>query len=82
MDTNIDWSAVRADLDSTEWEYDRESHQFERRSFLGTCFGLTPSGKYYTPWANGNVDPCPACGGSGQRRLKVKRRVMKKWRHA
>lgn len=24
-------------------------------AFVGTVFNLTPSGKYYTPWANSNV---------------------------
>ena len=33
--------------------------------FVGTVFGLTPSGKYYTPWANSNVEPCPRCKGEG-----------------
>ena len=33
--------------------------------FLGTVFSLTPSGKFYTPWANGNVEDCPRCHGSG-----------------
>ena len=33
--------------------------------FLGTVFALTPSGKYYPPWANSNVDPCPRCKGTG-----------------
>ncbi len=25
-------------------------------AFIGTAFALAPSGKYYTPWANSNVD--------------------------
>ena len=33
--------------------------------FLGTVMSLTPSGKFYTPWACSNVYPCPMCGGSG-----------------
>lgn len=36
------------------------------RVFLGTVFNLYPSGKYYTPYANGNVTLCPACNGSGK----------------
>ena len=27
-----------------------------KSTFLGTVFALCPSGKYYTPWANSNVD--------------------------
>ena len=37
---------------------------------LGTVFSLTPSGKYYTPFANGNVEPCHACQGHGTRQDK------------
>lgn len=33
--------------------------------YLGTVFGLTPSGKIYTPWANSNVKLCPRCRGAG-----------------
>ena len=36
------------------------------QAFLGTVFGLYPSGKYYQPWACSNVDPCPSCKGSGK----------------
>lgn len=28
--------------------------------FLGTVFALTPSGKFYTPWASGNITPVEA----------------------
>jgi len=34
--------------------------------YLGTVFALTPSGKYYTPYANSNVEDCPRCHGTGQ----------------
>jgi hypothetical protein len=37
------------------------------RLYLGTVFTLTPSGKYYMPWASGNVAPCPRCKGTGDR---------------
>lgn len=33
--------------------------------FLGTVMDLTPSGKYYTPFANSNIEKCPRCNGSG-----------------
>jgi hypothetical protein len=33
--------------------------------FLGTVFSLTPSGKFYTPFANSNVDTCKRCQGIG-----------------
>lgn len=34
-------------------------------TFLGTVFSVMPSGKYYMPWANSNVDLCPRCKGNG-----------------
>ena len=34
-------------------------------AFLGTVFNLTPSGKYYQPFACSNVEPCETCAGSG-----------------
>jgi hypothetical protein len=33
--------------------------------FVGTVFNLTPSGKYYQPFACSNVKPCPRCKGAG-----------------
>jgi hypothetical protein len=35
-------------------------------AFLGTVLALMPSGKYYTPWACSNVEPCPRCKGTGK----------------
>jgi hypothetical protein len=77
--TGVDWDAVRASLDGEPWE-EVEPGRWERRVFLGTVFRLYPSGKYYTPWANSNVDPCPHCGGRGfvPARHQTRRR-MKKW---
>lgn len=34
--------------------------------YLGSCFSILPSGKYYTPFANSNVDLCKLCGGTGR----------------
>jgi hypothetical protein len=75
--TGIDWAGVKADLESQEWETVERDRQ-ERSVFLGTVFRLYPSRKYYTPWANSNLEPCPACKGSGEVPL-AKRRVWKKW---
>jgi len=36
-----------------------------RSNYMGTVFSLTPSGKYYMPWACSNVSPCPRCKGKG-----------------
>ena len=33
--------------------------------YLGSCFDLQYSGKYYTPYACSNVDHCEYCNGSG-----------------
>lgn len=40
-------------------EYENEDGRFES-AFLGTCFSLTPSGKYYMPWACSNVTEAEA----------------------
>lgn len=34
--------------------------------YLGSCFSILPSGKYYTPFANSNVDLCELRGGTGR----------------
>ncbi len=60
-----------------------EGGEIEFQIFLGTVFAFYPSGKYYTPWATGNLDPCPACGGKGEmRRTAAQRRRWKKWSNA
>ena len=38
----------------------------EGYALLGTVFALTPSGKFYAPWACSNVRGCRRCGGSGE----------------
>ena len=40
-------------------------HEPQGAVYLGDLCSIFPSGKYYTPWANGNVSPCPECGGTG-----------------
>lgn len=34
-------------------------------AYLGTVMGMMPSGKYYQPFACGNVKPCQHCRGAG-----------------
>lgn len=34
--------------------------------YIGKVFDIYPSGKYYTPFAASNLEPCPICEGSGQ----------------
>lgn len=74
---------IRADLDREEWEtVDDSGGEIQvRRSYLGSIFSLTPSGKYYLPFACSNVAGCDCCRGSGQViARRYKRRVQK--RHA
>jgi len=49
-------------------------------SFLGSVFALYPSGKFYTPWACGNVEACPACKGRGDHPPKGPKRITRKKR--
>jgi hypothetical protein len=60
---------------------DGDPDREERQVFIGTVFGLSPSGKYYLPFACSNVDPCPRCGGRGYNFKKHQTRLRtKKWR--
>ena len=34
--------------------------------FIGTCFNIMPSGKYYMPFACSNVEKCSKCDGKGE----------------
>jgi len=66
LDLGFDPSEVRASVNSEDWQESMfDDGQEQRGAFLGTVFALCPSGKYYTPWANSNVDPCPVCNGKG-----------------
>ena len=51
----LNTEVIRKALDKAEWEPCEEGEGRVRRTFLGTCFTLTPSGKFYTPWACSNV---------------------------
>lgn len=79
--TNINWEAVKKEMETAEWQDAFDGDRQEKYVFLGTVFALTPSGKYYTAFACSNVDPCPACNGHGEI-INVKRRTAKKWRAA
>lgn len=54
METGLDAEAIRKEMDGEDW-HDTEPGRQERHVFLGTVFALTPSGKYYMPWACSNV---------------------------
>lgn len=53
-----------------------EAHVNGGQAFLGTVMALTPSGKYYTPFANSNLDGCPGCNGKGE--ITVDRRARRR----
>jgi hypothetical protein len=74
------------DLDAIKLELEQAEPNEEgvHLVYLGTVMSLVPSGKYYMPWACGNLDPCPACGGSGEVRnplakAKKVRQAFKVW---
>lgn len=60
----LDSDSCRKDLAFAEWQAPDE-FVLERSIFLGTIFSLYPSGKYYTPFACSNLEPCEACSGEG-----------------
>lgn len=65
----------KAEIEAWDWEGLKKEaidnacivdDQKEGTSFLGTVFSIFPSGKYYTPYANSNVESCPKCKGKGE----------------
>ncbi len=53
LENLFDWPSLVEDCqNNTEEDYFGE---MIGRSFIGTVFGLSPSGKFYTPWAASNV---------------------------
>jgi hypothetical protein len=52
------------DLKDAEIQEDLDGEKI-KSVFIGTVFSLSPSGKYYTPWACSNLSPCPRCKGRG-----------------
>lgn len=59
-----DMDEIRKEMAEQEWE-EVDKWTKERRVFLGTVFALYPSGKYYTPFANSNVEICESCADAG-----------------
>lgn len=71
---------LRKALDSEPWEADDGPDADDgyeiRRVWLGTIFGITPSGKFYMPFACSNVaGDCLACWGTGTRAPRTGKRV-------
>jgi len=46
---------------SYEDPFDDDQELSYRQVYIGTIMCLTPSGKYYTPWACSNVEVCKEC---------------------
>ncbi len=63
-DTILCSEGVLSELDSAE-VYTEDGNRM-RSSFLGSCFSLVPSGKYYMPFACSNLESCPKCEGKGE----------------
>ena len=56
-----DWDYLKANLEMVDGT-DLDDPYWS--GFIGSVFGIMPSGKYYTPWACSNVaGDCPICRG-------------------
>lgn len=81
IETGLVLSGIRDAIDEEPWEDDDCNPGHERRSvFLGTVFSLTPSGKFYMPFACSSVAGCPVCDGKGSLPF-ARTRLAKKWRN-
>jgi hypothetical protein len=49
-----------------KWDNIKTAAQADGEVWLGSIFGLTPSGKMYAPFACSNVIGCKRCGGKGE----------------
>jgi len=66
-------------ISGEEWERDSHDDDREVRSiYLGSILHLTPSGKFYTPFACSNVEACESCKGKGYLPIHKSRRVAKR----
>jgi RecJ-like exonuclease len=61
----FDLEALKREFETAGVDTDMDGNTV-KRVYLGTVMALTPSGKYYTPFASNNVDPCPRCKGTGE----------------
>jgi len=58
--TGFKWEAIAADAVKAE-PVETEPGTFQVSVYLGTVFSVFPSGKFYTPFANSNVEVCEEC---------------------
>jgi hypothetical protein len=56
VSTGVNWAEVEKAI-SQEEELTDECGNRIKALYLGSVFTLTPSGKYYTPWATGDATP-------------------------
>jgi len=62
--TDMIWNLreiVRGLLDDDGRDDCFDGDRIIRRDYLGTCFGLLPSGKFYCVLSPGNIDVCEVC---------------------
>jgi len=57
--TDINWEAIKRELEMAE-PYLDECGNKVKGLFLGSVLSISPSGKYYTPWASSNVSESEA----------------------
>lgn len=62
---DMDIAAIVAAMEDAEIVEDMDGG-FKKSLYIGSVFSLTPSGKYYMPWATSNLEPCPVCLGKGK----------------
>jgi len=65
IEGRFDWRAILRELDAAE-PFETDGGGRAVSVFLGSVFSLAPSGKYYTPFANSNVNDCAKCAGGGK----------------
>lgn len=76
-DAIFDLEELKLEL-ANEDPQEGEGDDLYKAVYIGSVFSVMPSGKFYTPWANSNVDPCPVCKGRGTVGAHKKKRIRKK----
>ena len=71
-----DWSAIKSE--ALENPSEGEDGDTEGATYLGSIFSLSPSGKFYTPFACSNLEACEGCKGKGVTRPRIRKRAYKK----
>lgn len=64
INTGIDWKLVKKEIKKAELQENMYGEK-EKCIYLGSVMSLAPSGKYYTWYANSNVNACKICNGKG-----------------